>query len=107
MQPTSIAPIAAQRPTHKATRVPKIKRDNTQRPRLSVPSGYCDNPSAAQAGGNKGDNRSCANGSFGAMAGANNATANSASTIAPPNAALGEARRATHQPDKRAATGAA
>src|ERR1700722_3239561 len=62
-----------------------IRRDSTQRPRLSVPSGNVASPPSIQAGGNCADSRSCSIGSCGASSGASSATKKNRPTNATPS----------------------
>jgi len=54
-----------------AMRLPQISRDNTSRPRLSVPRGKIGSPPVAHAGGSRIDKRFCSEGSCGAIEEAN------------------------------------
>src|SRR5712692_10925780 len=62
-----MAPSDAKNATVIAVRAPKISRDRTQRPRLSVPSGKAGSPPAAHAGGSRIETRFCSEGSCGAI----------------------------------------
>src|SRR6266852_5706884 len=69
-----------------------MKRDNTQRPRLSVPSQYARSPPTTQAGGNCADIRSCSSGSCSAISGASSAASTRTPTSAAPTQSRGPPR---------------
>src|SRR3984957_17878292 len=90
--PIAPASDAAMKATETAIRDEKIRRDSTQRPRLSVPRGKLASPPCIQAGGNWAESRSCSIGSCGASGGANSATKSSKATTAPPTQSRGPPR---------------
>src|ERR1700677_932754 len=90
--PIAPASDAAMKATETAIRDEKIRRDSTQRPRLSVPSGKLTSPPCIHAGGICAARRSCSTGSCGASSGANSATRSSKATTAPPSQSCGPPR---------------
>src|SRR5262245_36008395 len=87
--PIKAASAAAANATTSATRVPKIRRESTSRPRSSVPNTKPGSDPARPRGGNVPAKRSCASGSCGAISGANNASTSKSKMNPPPKTTFG------------------
>src|SRR6516225_8521733 len=90
----SAASAAATKATVSATRVPKIRRESTSRPRSSVPRRNAEVPPSTPKGGRLPDIRSCSSGSCGAMTGARIAARRSRRMKPPPARTFGSRKSA-------------